>query len=247
MILWAMLIGVVAQLIDGTMGMGFGLTSSTLLLSIGAGAAVTSAAVHIAEVATTLVSGASHWYYKNVDWRIFRALAIPGAIGAFAGAVLLSNLSTAVASDWISILLLLMGLLLIARTLTFKIPAPTKQAGRRLLLPLGAVGGFIDATGGGGWGPVVTPTLLTVTGSQPRQIIGTVSASEFLVALSASVGFLIALPWDTIGWEVVLGLAIGGALAAPIAARIVAQFPRRVLGLLVGITVVVINAYRLLA
>ena len=247
MIYYAIFIGIIAQLIDGTMGMGFGLTSSTLLLSIGAGAAVTSAAVHIAEVATTLVSGASHWYYKNVDWRIFRTLAIPGAMGAFTGAVLLSNLSTAAAKDWISALLLVMGLLLIARTLTFKIPAPTKEAGRKLLLPLGVVGGFVDATGGGGWGPVVTPTLLSVTGSQPRQIIGTVSASEFLVALSASVGFLIALPWDQISWEVVIGLAIGGAIAAPIAARFVAQFPRRVLGLLVGITVVIINGIRLLS
>lgn len=247
MLLPAILIGTVAQLIDGSMGMGFGLTSSTLLLSIGAGAAVTSAAVHIAEVATTLVSGASHWYYKNVDWRIFRSLAIPGAIGAFTGAVLLSNLSTSAAKDWISILLLLMGLLLIARTLTFKLPAPTKEAGRKLLVPLGVVGGFVDATGGGGWGPVVTPTLLSVTGSQPRQIIGTVSASEFLVALSASVGFLIALPWGDISWDLVLGLALGGALAAPIAARLVSQFPRRILGLLVGITVVAINAYRLLA
>lgn len=246
MIYFAIAVGVFAQLIDGTMGMGFGLTSSTLLLSIGAGAAVTSAAVHIAEVFTTLVSGASHWYYKNVDWRIFRALALPGAIGAFIGAVVLSNLSLAAASDWISILLLIMGLLLIARTLTFKIPSPTKTAGRKLLIPLGAVGGFIDATGGGGWGPVVTPTLLSVTGSQPRQIIGTVSASEFAVALAASVGFLTALPWDQIDWQVVIGLAIGGAIAAPIAARLVAQFPRRILGLLVGIAVVVINGFRLI-
>lgn len=246
MLIPALIIGLIAQLIDGSMGMGFGLTSSTLLLSIGAGAAITSAAVHIAEVATTLVSGASHWYYKNVDWRIFRTLAIPGAIGAFCGAVLLSNLSTAAAKDWISVLLLLMGILLIARTFTFKIPAPDKEAGRRLLLPLGLVGGFVDATGGGGWGPVVTPTLLSVTGSQPRHIIGTVSASEFLVALSASIGFLIALPWNEISWDIVLGLAIGGAIAAPIAARLVSQFPRRVLGLLVGITVVVINGYRLL-
>ncbi|MFM8448430.1 MAG: sulfite exporter TauE/SafE family protein, partial [Candidatus Nanopelagicaceae bacterium] len=205
------LVGSVAQLIDGSLGMGFGLTSSTLLVTVGATAAVASAAVHIAEIGTTLASGLSHWHAENVDRKVMIRLAIPGSIGAFLGANFLSNIDLSAAKVYISTLLLMLGFVLLYRNIfksqnvnLVEINSP------KFLSFLGFSGGFIDASGGGGWGPVVTPTIISTTSTEPRKVIGTVSASEFCVALAASLGFLINFNKIELEWATVGGLALGG-------------------------------------
>jgi uncharacterized protein len=241
--------GSIAQLIDGTLGMGFGLTSSTLLLTLGASAAVASAAVHAAEIGTTLVSGVSHWHAENVDTKMLKQLAIPGGIGALLGATFLSSIDLSNAKIFISTLLLLLGFLLLYRNIFNFAAQPTtlQVTNPRYFTYLGFTGGFVDASGGGGWGPIVTPTMMTTTAVEPRKIIGTVSAAEFIVAVSASVGFLININRLDINWAAVGGLALGGALMAPIAARIVVKLPRKQIGILVGLAVIIINGYRILA
>jgi uncharacterized membrane protein YfcA len=241
--------GSIAQLIDGTLGMGFGLTSSTLLLTLGASAAVASAAVHAAEIGTTLVSGVSHWHADNVDTKMLKKLAIPGGIGALLGATFLSSIDLSNAKIFISTLLLLLGFLLLYRNIFSFAHQPTNLqiTNPRYFTYLGFTGGFVDASGGGGWGPIVTPTMMTTTAIEPRKIIGTVSAAEFIVAVSASLGFLININRLDINWAAVGGLALGGALMAPIAARIVVKLPRKQIGILVGLAVIIINGYRILA
>lgn len=240
--------GSVAQLIDGALGMGFGLTSSTLLITLGASAAVASAAVHAAEIGTTLVSGASHWHAENIDKDVLIKLAIPGGVGALLGATFLSSLNLDSAEIFISTLLLFLGFLLLYRNL-FPSPAPQLldvNNNPKFLRFLGFSGGFVDASGGGGWGPVVTPTLMTTTNMTPRKIIGTVSAAEFIVAVSASLGFLLNINKLNINWSIVGGLALGGCLMAPVAARIVAKLPRKPLAILVGVAVISINGFRII-
>jgi uncharacterized membrane protein YfcA len=242
------LAGSIAQLIDGTLGMGFGLTSSTLLLTLGTSAAVASAAVHAAEIGTTLVSGASHWHAENIDTKILKKLAIPGGIGAFLGATFLSWIDLSSSKVFISTLLLLLGFLLLYRN-TFQdhTHQPSYEISNpRYLTYLGLTGGFVDASGGGGWGPIVTPTMMTTTQVEPRKIIGTVSAAEFIVAISASIGFLANYSRIDLNWAVVGGLALGGSLMAPIAAKLVVVLPRKQIGILVGIAVIAINGYRIL-
>ena len=241
-------VGSVAQLIDGSMGMGFGLTSTTLLLSLGATAALLSTMVHLAEIGTTLASGASHWKVGNVDKDVLKKLAIPGGIGAFAGATFLSFIDLSVAKMFISTLLLLLGGLLLYRSI-FKAPsqiAITEAKSPRFFSYLGFTGGFVDASGGGGWGPVVTPTLLASSVIEPKKIIGTVSMAEFIVALSASAGFLINISRLDINWAAVGGLALGGLITAPFAALLAGKLSAKVLGILVSITIIVINGSRIL-
>jgi uncharacterized membrane protein YfcA len=240
------LAGAIAQLIDGSLGMGFGLTSSTLLLTLGASAAGASA-VHIAEIGTTLSSGVSHWHRDNVDRRILIYLAIPGGIGAALGATLLASINLENGRVFISTILLLLGFVLLYRNIFQSIqPNLVEISNPRYLTFLGFTGGFVDASGGGGWGPVVTPTLMATTQTEPRKIIGTVSAAEFIVAVCASLAFLANLSRLDINWAAVAGLAIGGMLLAPVAAKIVAWLPKRQLGILVGIAIILINAIRLI-
>jgi uncharacterized protein len=242
------LVGSVAQLIDGALGMGFGLTSSTLLITLGASAAVASAAVHMAEIGTTLASGASHWHAENIDKKILLRLAIPGGIGAFLGATFLSFIDLSSSKVFISTLLLFLGFLLLYRNVfrnenqvnMMEIKNP------RFLTYLGFTGGFVDASGGGGWGPIVTPTLITTTSTEPRKVIGTVSAAEFVVAVSASVGFLINFNRIDINWATVGGLALGGVIAAPIAAKLVGRLPAKALGTVVAIAIIVLNAIQII-
>ena len=241
------LAGSIAQLVDGSLGMGFGLTSSTLLLTLGASAAVASAAVHAAEIGTTLASGASHWQRDNIDKDILKRIAIPGGIGAILGATFLSNIDLSGGKIFISTLLLLLGFVLLYRNIFVPATANiTEITNPRYLTFLGATGGFVDAAGGGGWGPIVTPTLLATTQTEPRKVIGTVSAAEFVVAICASVGFLLNITRLDIDWSAVGGLALGGVIMAPIAAKLVSWLPRRQLGIIVAVTIILLNAVRLL-
>lgn len=236
--------GAIAQLVDGTLGMAFGITSSTLLIALGATPVAASAAVHFAEIGTTLASGTSHWLAGNVDKRILIRLAIPGGIGAFLGATLLSSISLSSGKVYMSTLLLVLGLILLIRFgggFTI-IPPITGRPRSKMLVPLGGIAGFIDASGGGGWGPVTTPTLLTLTKTQPRRVIGTVSASEFVVALAASAGFIVGMSNQNIDFRVVGGLLLGGVIMAPIAAKLAGKLPHAPFGALIGGAVLLINS-----
>ena len=236
--------GFVAQLVDGALGMAYGATSATLVLAAGYTPAVASASVHLAEIGTTLVSGASHWRFGNVDWRTVRKIGIPGALGAFLGAVVLSSISAEIAKPWMAAVLLTLGTYILLR---FTLGATPKPRGRpyvrgRYLAPLGLTAGFVDATGGGGWGPVSTPTLLATGKMEPRKVVGSVDTSEFLVALAASVGFLLALGSQGISFRIVGALLAGGLVAAPIAAWLVQKLTARFLGAAVGGLIVLTNA-----
>lgn len=237
--------GFAAQLVDGGIGMGFGVTSTTLLLFLaGLGPAQASAVVHAAELGTTLVSGFSHWRFGNVDWKIVFSLAIPGSIAAFIGATLLSNLSLEAASPITSTILFIIALNLIWRfsrgRVRRKVSAKPHRAS--FLIGLGSLGGIVDATGGGGWGPVTTSTLLAVGKEKPRRVVGTVSAAEFLVTLGATLGFVIGL-WEDMVTHLgaIVALLIGGAIAAPIAAWLVSHLNPIVLGGLVGTAIAALN------
>jgi uncharacterized protein len=237
-------VGLIAQLVDGSLGMAYGVTSTTLLLAVGIAPALASASVHIAEVGTTLASGVSHWRFGNVDWSKVGWLAVPGGVGAFLGAVVLVSVITAEAAEPIvAIFLFSLGVYILAR-FSFRRreqPVVVRPIARGFLAPLGFVAGFLDAAGGGGWGPISTPTLLSSGRMEPRKIIGTVDTSEFVVALSASVGFLLTLSFAEIPWQVVGALLVGGVVAAPIAAYVVRILPMRVLGTAVGGVILVTN------
>ena len=227
--------GLAAQLVDGSLGMGYGLTSSTLLIFAGLSPAAASASVHLAEIGTTALSGVAHHRFGNVDWHAVRRIAIPGGIGAFLGATLLSSLSTESAKPLASTLLFTLGIYVLLRFLLGKAQVQRKgRPGLRFLAPLGLIGGFIDATGGGGWGPVTTPTLLADGRLAPNRVVGTVSASEFIVAISASAGFFTALGGEVVRLEFVAALLAGGLIAAPIAAYMVRHLNPRLLGVVVG-------------
>ena len=235
------LVGAAAQFVDGLLGMGFGITSASLLTVLGYSAVAASAGTHAAKVGTTLVSGVSHWREGNVDWRVLITVGVPGAIGAFIGAVVLTTIALDGARIWMAAILFLLGLTIIARFGYGKSLFPAMKLRTRNLWPIGLFGGFVDATGGGGWGPVATPSLMTVTRHKPHRIVGTVSASEFLVAASASIGFLFGAGEAGVPWLAVLGLVIGGVITAPIAARLAKKAPTAPLGVAVGGMVLMAN------
>ncbi len=235
------IVGGLAQFVDGSLGMGFGVTSATLLTLLGYSAVAASAGTHAAKVGTTLVSGLAHWREGNVDWRVFLALAVPGSLGAFTGAVILTNVSLGGARLWMASILLILGISIVMRFAFGRTLIPQIKARTRHLWPVGLFGGFVDATGGGGWGPVATPSLMTLTKHEPRKVVGTVNAAEFTVAVSASMGFLVGAKESQVPWSAVLGLIIGGMLVAPFAARFAGRVPMHSLGTLVGGMVIISN------
>lgn len=236
--------GFIAQLIDGSLGMGFGVIGTSVLVATGASAAVASAVIHAAKIGTAMVSGASHWRFGNVHWRTVLMIGLPGAAGAYAGATLLSNVDGKAFAPITAAILFVLGGYMLARFafgMTRK-PADPSHLRPRFLVPLGLVGGVIDAIGGGGWGPVTTPTLMTVGKMEPRKAIGSVSLSELLVAIAASLGFLMHLGEEQIEWGAVGALLLGAVIVAPFAAYVVKIMAPRVLGTFVGGLIVVLNA-----
>ncbi len=236
------LVGLAAQLVDGSLGMAYGLTSSTLLLLVGVAPAAASASVHLAEIGTTLAAGTAHWRFGNVDWRVVRRIAVPGALGAFAGATFLSACPPSRppmdGRDPVH-----------ARGVPARpvLPAAAPKPGRRPATrafprPARSRRGFVDATGGGGWGPVATPALLVSGRLEPRKVIGSVDTSEFVVASAASLGFLIGLGTEGFLLPIVLALLAGGLIAAPVAAWLVRIVPAQLLGAAVGGVIVLTNA-----
>ena len=242
-------IGFLAQLIDGSLGMAYGVTSSSLLLTFGMAPAIASASIHISEVITTAASGMAHMKFGNVDSQALYKLIIPGSIGAFIGACFLSNLPGDMIKPYISLFLLMLGIYVVIRLL-FKVKKDSEKKNLNLpkkqAIPLGLIAGFADATGGGGWGPLMTPILMSKDGNSARKVVGTVDTSEFAIAISATFGFLISLGWQDINWFWVIALMLGGVIAAPIAAWLVRILPSYLLGVFVGGFIVLTNVWTLL-
>lgn len=230
--------GFAAQIIDGALGMAFGLVSSTLLVSVvGVSPVLASASVHAVETFTTAASGASHIYHRNVDWRLFRRLIIPGIIGGVFGAYVLSNVDGAVAKPFVMAYLVAIGLYLLYRA--WRGPVPPREP--RIIEPLGLIGGFLDAAGGGGWGPVVTSNLL-VQGASPRSTIGTVNTSEFLLTATISATFIATLGFAAFTLSTI-GILIGGMAAAPFGAVLAKRVPARSLMAMVGSLLTITSTY----
>jgi hypothetical protein len=244
------LVGFCAQLIDGALGMGYGVISSVVLLASGVPPAHTSASVHAAKLFTTAASGTSHILHGNVDRRLFILLSAAGAVGGIAGALVLVNLAGGKIRPYVFAYLMIMGIVIMWRGLQLEQNRAIKN---NLVVPLGAAGGFLDAIGGGGWGPVVTSSLIGA-GAHPRLVVGTVNAAEFVVTCAIVSAFAVTLIFGT--WQdangiwdharSVAGLVIGGIPAALIAGWLLKKAPRKPLMLAVGGLVVVLSAYELL-
>ena len=233
------LIGFAAQLIDGALGMAFGQISSTLLITMGVPPAATSAGVHIAETFTTAVSGISHVAHRNVDWRLFFRIAIPGVFGGILGAYVLTQLNANTAKPYVLAYLTALGLYLFYRGVMHR----HTERRPKIVEPLGLAGGFLDAAGGGGWGAIVTTNLL-VQGSNPRKTIGTVNTAEFFLTVTISATFIATLGWAAFTMATV-GLLIGGVVAAPFGAWIAKRVnPDRLLTF-VGAVVTLTSSYGL--
>jgi uncharacterized membrane protein YfcA len=228
------------------MGMAFGVVSTTILIAIGYNPAVASAVVNVAKIGTAISSGWAHVKYKNVDWHAMFKVGVPGSIGGFVGAVLLSNVDLSRALPWTSSILLILGLMILYRFTRTKIFGKKRRARARWLAPLGLVGGVVNATGGGGWGPVVTTTLTATNALTPRKAIGTTNTSELFVAIFTTVGFLFGLGYRQFPWQPLLALLIGGLLAAPLAAWLVKKAPQRIMGVIIGGLIVLLNVRQLL-
>ena len=233
------LVGFAAQMVDGALGMAFGVISNTLLLSLGVPPAAASAGVHTVETFTTAVSGISHAIHRNVNWKLFLRLMIPGVIGGALGAYVLSNINAATAKPFILAYLTAIGLYLLWRSRHY----PPKEKAPKIVEPLGLVGGFLDAAGGGGWGPVVTSNLL-VQGSSPRETIGTVNTAEFFLTATISATFITQLGWEAFTLATI-GLLIGGVIAAPLGALLAKRVEAKTLMLLVGIVLTLTSVYGL--
>jgi uncharacterized membrane protein YfcA len=232
-------IGFAAQLIDGALGMAFGVISTTLLVSLGVQPKVASASVHAVETFTTGVSGISHVLHKNVDWKLFVRIVIPGVIGGILGAYVLTRISAEVARPFVLAYLAAIGIYLLWRGAMHK----HTEREPRIVAPLGLIGGFLDAAGGGGWGPIVTSNLL-VQGGSPRRVIGTVNTAEFFLTITISATFILALGWEAFTVATV-GLLIGGVVAAPIGAYVAKRVAADLLLTMVGTVIVLTSLYGL--
>lgn len=241
------IVGLLAQLVDGALGMGYGVTSTSLLLAVASlTPAAASASVHLSEMATNIASGISHWRLKNVDWRVVARIALPGALGSFLGATVLARLSTKAAEPVMSGILLALGVYVFVRFLVGIKPRLRGNPSLRFLAPLGLFAGFVDATGGGGWGPVATPALLVDGRMEPRKVIGSIDTAEFCVSAAASLGFIVALGSQGIHWGLALALLVGGVIAAPIAAYLVRIAPAHLLGVAVAGLILLTNSRTIL-
>lgn len=242
-------VGFLAQIVDGALGMAYGVVSSSVLLAFGVPPAAASATVHAAEVFTTAASAGSHVWHRNVDWHLFRRLAPAGVIGGVAGTYIVTSIDGAVLKPYVAAYLGVMGLYILFRA--YRRIAPVDTHHDAVVLGLGGFGGFADAVGGGGWGPVVTTGLIG-NGGAPRQTIGTVNTVEFFLTAAVSAAFLAALVtghWENAGGllghgQAVAGLIVGGLAAAPMAGYAVRLVPQRTLTAIVGCLISAIAVYQ---
>lgn len=233
------LFGFFAQMIDGALGMAYGVSSTTLLLSIGIPPAPASASVHAAEIATSGVSGLAHWRHGNVDRVLLQKLVVPGVIGGVLGAYVLTSVPGETIKPVVSAYLFVMGLVILRKAFR-RVQAGEKT---RRLTELGLAGGFLDAIGGGGWGPIVTSTLVA-NGNHPRFAIGSANLAEFFVTLAQTATFFLAL--GLVHWRIIAGLIAGGVVAAPLAALVCKRLPARSLMILVGALIMILSLRTLL-
>lgn len=234
------LIGFAAQLVDGALGMAFGVICNTLLVAVlGVPPATASARIHVVEIFTTGASGLSHLFHRNIDWPLFLRLLVPGVVGGVLGAYVLSSLHAASVKPFVLAYLVAIGVWLLIRGLLY----PPKFARPKVIAPLGLIGGFLDAAGGGGWGPVVTSNLL-VQGGEPRKVVGTVNSVEFFLAVAVSIAFIWNLGFDEILGPT-LGLIIGGVAAAPLGAMMAKRFSPKLMLVMVGIVLIATSAFGL--
>jgi uncharacterized membrane protein YfcA len=234
-ILKFMLVGFFAQMIDGALGMAYGVISTTFLLSLGIPPAAASASVHMSEIFTTAVSGITHWKLRNIDTKLVKKLLLPGVAGGVLGAYILVNIDGDLIKPFISAYLLIMGIIILIKAFG---PKQERKEVQHVSL-LGLVGGFFDAIGGGGWGPIVTTTLVA-RGNHPRATIGSVNFTEFFVTFAQSVTFILSLSF--LGyWQIIVGLLLGGVIAAPMAAFATKRIPLKVLMILVGTVIILLS------
>jgi len=233
-------VGFLAQMVDGCLGMAYGVSSTTFLLSLGLPPAAASAAVHTAEVFTTGVSGLSHLRFGNVDRQLIRRLLIPGVIGGILGAYVLTSIPGNVVKPVVAAYLLIMGVRILWKAIR---RTGGKGGTVRHFAPLGVIGGFFDAIGGGGWGPIVTSTLVA-NGHHPRFTIGSVNLTEFFVTLAEAATFFTLIGLGH--WRVIVGLVIGGVVAAPLAAFICRKLPTRALMIVIGALITVLSVRTIL-
>jgi len=228
------IVGFIAQIIDGALGMAYGVTSTTFLLSIGIPPVAASASVHTAEIFASGASGLAHLRFGNVDKKLFKKLLLPGIIGGILGAYILTAVPGKMIKPFIAFYLLIMGLIILRKA--FK-KVEEKEVKTRLV-PLGVSGGFFDAIGGGGWGPIVTSTLVA-RGHNPRFSIGSVNLAEFFVTVAEVATFLTII--GLVHWQIIIGLIIGGVLAAPLAAYVCKRLPSRALMIMVGLIIMALS------
>ena len=243
-LVWA-LVGSLAQLIDGTLGMAYGVSSTTALVTIGVLPAMASASVHTSEIFTTLVSGSAHLKLGNVDRKMAIRLVIPGILGGITGAYVLTNVSGTPLSAVVGVILFIMGFIIFFKfALRNTVHFRTKRPSSKALVPLGYVAAFTDALGGGGWGPIATTTLVA-NNVKPNEAIGSVNFAEFFVTTAEAITFMLLLGPENFNWLIVIGLIIGGVICSPISAWLCKKLPHKVLGILVG-TVVMILSVRMI-
>jgi uncharacterized membrane protein YfcA len=229
------IVGFVAQLIDGSMGMAYGVSASTFLISVGIPPAAASASLHTAEIFTTAVSGFSHFRFGNVDKQLFKKLIIPGVLGGIMGAYLLVSIPAKIIKPVVAVYLLIIGLVILMKAIRNQ----NAQAQETPIIALGLVGGFMDAAGGGGWGPIVTSTLLA-RGNHPRFTIGSVNASEFFVTTAEVATFIVTI--GLVHWDVIIGLIVGGVVAAPFGAYLCKRINPRTMMIIVGLLIISLSA-----
>jgi uncharacterized membrane protein YfcA len=251
-----LIIGFFAQFIDGTVGMGYGAFSASILIGIGIMPALASASIHTAEIFTSLISGVSHWGFGNVKKEWLLLLVIPGAVGGGLGAYFLASIPGDIVKPFIAGFLLIMGVLILFR---FARPKRETTSNSRLSTALsnpkiskqrigvlGFVAAFFDAVGGGGWGPIATPGLILTENTEPRKVIGTVNMAEFFITVVIAATFFITLGTEEYDWGMIGVLLVGGAIAAPLAAYLCKKLPARILGIIVGAALIIYNLRTLL-
>ena len=231
------LVGFIAELIDGSLGMAYGVTSTTFLLSLGLPPATASASVHASEIVTTATSGFFHLRFGNVKKEIVLRLLIPGVIGGVTGAYLLTEMPVSIIKPIVTAYLILMGSVIV-----YKAFRPLRGESHTPMVPLGLIGGFFDAIGGGGWGPIVTSTLVA-RGNQPRFVVGSVNLAEFFVTVSESIAFFLTI--GLVHWKIIVGLMAGGVVAAPVAAIMAKRLLVKPFMIIVGLLIILVSVRNL--
>jgi uncharacterized membrane protein YfcA len=228
-------------MIDGAIGMAYGITATTFLLTQGIPPAIASSSIHIAEIFTTGASGLSHWRLNNIDKKLFLSLAFPGVIGGIFGVIILSNIDGKIIKPWISVYLVIMGFYIIIKAIKKKVFVAKISA--KKVSPLAFFGGALDAIGGGGWGPVVTSSLLS-SGHEPKKAIGSVNSAEFFI--TTAIGFSFAFLMGINHPEIIAGLILGGIISAPFAAKITTKLSSKLLMILVGFVIILLSLISIL-